>query len=116
MFLSIATALQPATDLGFLLHKHPERVHETELGFGKTVVFYPEATEARWEAMLVLDVDPVGLVRGKGASDGLVDQYVNDRPYAAPAYSSKGAGAPNLLEIEPHARRVTNQPKIRIRP
>jgi 3' terminal RNA ribose 2'-O-methyltransferase Hen1 len=71
-----------------LLHKHPERVHETELGFGKAFVFYPEATDARCEAALVLDVDPVGLVRGKGSSDGLLDQYVNDRPYAASSFLS----------------------------
>jgi 3' terminal RNA ribose 2'-O-methyltransferase Hen1 len=86
MFLSIATTQRPATDLGYLLHKHPERVHETELGFGKAYVFYPEATESRCEAVLVLDVDPVGLVRGKGSADGLLDQYVNDRPYAASSF------------------------------
>jgi 3' terminal RNA ribose 2'-O-methyltransferase Hen1 len=88
MFLSIATTHQPATDLGYLLHKHPERVHETELGFGKTYVFYPEATGARCEAALVLDVDPVGLVRGKGSNEGLLDQYVNDRSYAASSFLS----------------------------
>jgi 3' terminal RNA ribose 2'-O-methyltransferase Hen1 len=88
MFLSIATTHRPATDLGYLLHKHPERVHEAELGFGKAYVFYPEATDARCEATLVLDVDPVGLVRGKGASEGLLDQYVNDRPYAASSFLS----------------------------
>jgi hypothetical protein len=80
MFLSIATTYQPATDLGFLLNKHPDRVHELELTYGKVLVFYPEASETRCEAALVLDVDPVGLVRGKGRSDGLLDQYVNDRP------------------------------------
>jgi len=73
MFLSIATTQRPATDLGFLLHKHPERVHETELGFGMAYVFYPEATESRCEAALVLDIDPIGLVRGKGSADGLLD-------------------------------------------
>ncbi len=88
MFLSLATTHRPATDLGFLLHKHPGRVHETELPFGKAVVFYPEATEARCEAALVLDVDPVGLVRGKGRGEGLLDQYVNDRPYAASSFLS----------------------------
>ena len=88
MFLSIATTQRPATDLGFLLHKHPERVHETELGFGMAYVFYPEATESRCEAALVLDVDPIGLVRGKGSADGLLDQYVNDRPYAASSFLS----------------------------
>src|SRR5580693_4165145 len=90
MFLSIATTHRPATDLGYLLHKHPERVHETELGFGKAYVFYPEASEARCEAALVLDVDPVGLVRGKGQSSGPLDQYVNDRPYAASSFLSVG--------------------------
>lgn len=88
MFLSIATTHRPATDLGFLLHKHPDRLHEIELTFGKAWVFYPEARNERCEAALVLDVDPVGLVRGKGQSDGLLDQYVNDRPYAASSFLS----------------------------
>ena len=68
MYLSVATTHRPATDLGFLLHKHPGRVHETGLAFGKALVFYPEATEARCEAALVLDVDPVALVRGKAGA------------------------------------------------
>ncbi|MBH0239024.1 3' terminal RNA ribose 2'-O-methyltransferase Hen1 [Methylobrevis sp. L22] len=88
MFLSIATTCQPATDLGYLLHKHPDRLHEIEQTFGKAWVFYPEAGETRCEAALVLDVDPVGLVRGKGSADGLLDQYVNDRPYAASSFLS----------------------------
>ncbi|HEY0646830.1 3' terminal RNA ribose 2'-O-methyltransferase Hen1 [Phenylobacterium sp.] len=88
MYLSVATTHRPATDLGFLLHKHPGRVHETELPFGKAVLFYPEASEARCEAALVLDVDPVGLVRGRGNADGMLDQYVNDRPYAASSFLS----------------------------
>ncbi len=88
MFLSVATTYRPATDLGFLLHKHPERVHETELAFGKAHVFYPEASETRCEAALILDIDPVGLVRGRGAGDGLLDQYVNDRPYAVSSFMS----------------------------
>ncbi len=92
MFLSIATTHRPATDLGFLLHKHPGRVHETELPFGKAIVFYPEATEDRCEAALALDVDPVGLVRGKGRGDGLLDQYVNDRPYAASSFLAVALG------------------------
>jgi len=88
MFFSIATTHQPATDLGFLLMKHPERVHAFDLSFGKATVFYPEASEARCEATLVLDIDPVGLVRGRGGGDGLLGQYVNDRPYAATSFLS----------------------------
>lgn len=83
MFLSITTTHRPATDLGFLLHKHPDRLHQIELAFGKAWVFYPEAGQTRCEAVLVLDIDPIGLVRGKGRADGLLDQYVNDRRYAA---------------------------------
>jgi 3' terminal RNA ribose 2'-O-methyltransferase Hen1 len=92
MFLSIATTHRPATDLGFLLHKHPERVHETELPFGKAIVFYPQAEGARCEAALVLDIDPIGLVRGRGRSEGLLDAYVNDRPYAASSFLSVAMG------------------------
>jgi hypothetical protein len=63
--------------------KHPERLHAFELSFGKAEVFFPEASDERCEAALVLDVDPVALVRGRGSGDGLLGQYVNDRPYAA---------------------------------
>ena len=86
MYLSLATTHQPATDLGFLLYKHPARLHEATLPFGKALVFYPEASRERCEAVLLLDVDPVGLVRGKGRGDSLLDHYVNDRPYAASSF------------------------------
>lgn len=82
MLLTISTSHRPATDLGFLLHKHPDRVQSFELSFGQAHVFYPEATAERCTAALLLDVDPVGLVRGKG-SERTLDQYVNDRPYVA---------------------------------
>lgn len=90
MFLSISTTHRPATDLGFILMKHPERVHEVELAFGKGVVFYPVASEDSCEAVLTLDIDPVGLVRGRGDGEGLLDQYVNDRPYAASSFLAVG--------------------------
>jgi 3' terminal RNA ribose 2'-O-methyltransferase Hen1 len=45
------------------------------------LVFYPEATYDRCTVALMIDVDPVGLVRGKRAQT--LDQYVNDRPYVA---------------------------------
>ncbi len=90
MLLNLTTTLAPATDLGFLLHKHPDRVHETELSFGKAVVFYPEAEETRCTASLMLDIDPIALVRGKRdrARSNLLDHYVNDRPYAASSFLS----------------------------
>lgn len=88
MFLLIATTHQPATDLGFLLMKHPDRVFETPLAFGTGTVFFPEASVTRCEAVLTIDVDPVGLVRGRGTGEGLLDAYVNDRPYSASSFLS----------------------------
>ncbi len=88
MLLTIATTHQPATDLGFLLHKNPDRFQSYDLSFGKAHVFYPEASAERCQACLLLDVDPVGMVRGKGQGEGLLDQYVNDRPYVASSFLS----------------------------
>lgn len=75
--------------MGYLLHKNPARLHSFELPFGKAHVFYPELGSTHSEAALLLDVDPVGLVRrqSKGADTGL-HQYVNDRPYAASSFLS----------------------------
>ena len=86
MLLTITTTHHPATDLSFLLHKHPARLQTFGLNFGQVHVFYPEATEERCTAALLLDVDAVGLVRGKKGSSGegrTLAQYVNDRPYVA---------------------------------
>jgi 3' terminal RNA ribose 2'-O-methyltransferase Hen1 len=88
MLLSITTTHRPATDLGFLLHKNPARSHELELAFGRAHMVYPEATDERCTFALMLDIDPVGLVRGSGKDGGLLDQYVNDRPYAASSFLS----------------------------
>jgi 3' terminal RNA ribose 2'-O-methyltransferase Hen1 len=91
MLLTIATTHRPATDLGYLLHKNPERVHSADMAFGRVLMFYPERSESCCRFALALDVDPVGLVRGKGGSNdrgGLVDQYVNDRPYVASSFLS----------------------------
>ncbi|MFI0528799.1 3' terminal RNA ribose 2'-O-methyltransferase Hen1 [Streptomyces scabiei] len=92
MFLTISTTgtpERPATDLGFLLHKHPDRTQAFSTSYGKAHVLYPEADAERCTAALLLEVDAVALVRrgkGKGrggAPDAALAQYVNDRPYAA---------------------------------
>lgn len=92
MLLTITSSAAPATDLGFLLHKHPDRVHEKELPFGTARVCYPEATTERCTAALIVDIDPVQLVRGRrGAPGGTafsLSQYVNDRPYALSSFMS----------------------------
>src|SRR3954469_16711818 len=96
MLLTITLTTPPATDLGFLLHKNPSRAQSFKLGFGQAHVFYPEASPDRCTAALLLDVDPVGLVRGRGArgsGSGQDDaQYVSDRPYVASSFLSVAIG------------------------
>jgi 3' terminal RNA ribose 2'-O-methyltransferase Hen1 len=91
MLLTITSTTVPATDLGYLLHKNPARLHSFPLSFGQAHVFYPEASNERCTAALLLDVDPVGLVRnrrGPAGEGGTLDQYVNDRPYVASSFLS----------------------------
>ncbi len=94
MLLTISTTHSPATDLGYLLHKNPQRLHSQDFGFGQAHVFYPEAREDLCIAALMIDVDPIGLVRKGGpAGDGFaLEQYVNDRPYAASSFLSVALG------------------------
>ena len=82
MLLTITTTRAPATDLGYLLHKHPDRVQSFALSAGTAHVFYPEAEPGRCTAALLLEVNPVALVRDRKGG-GELAQYVNDRPYAA---------------------------------
>jgi 3' terminal RNA ribose 2'-O-methyltransferase Hen1 len=91
MLLTITTTHQPATDLGYLLHKNPARLHTFPLSFGQAHVFYPQANTEVCTAALLLDVDPVGLVRnrrGPAGEGGTLEQYVNDRPYVASSFLS----------------------------
>ncbi|MEU6596695.1 3' terminal RNA ribose 2'-O-methyltransferase Hen1 [Streptomyces flaveolus] len=90
MFVTISTtgtAGNPATDLGYLLHKHPDKAQAFSTSYGTAHVFYPEADAERCTAALLLETDTLALVRrGKGrggAPDAALAQYVNDRPYAA---------------------------------
>src|SRR5689334_13366320 len=115
MLLTITSTTAPATDLGYLLHKNPARVQSFDLSFGQAHLFYPEATRERCTAALLLDVDPVALVRnrrGPSGEGGTLDQYVNDRPYVASSFLSvaiarvlgsalagRSKGRPELTEI-----------------
>jgi 3' terminal RNA ribose 2'-O-methyltransferase Hen1 len=92
MLLTISTTYQPATDLGFLLHKNPSRIQSYSLNFGNALVFYPEATVEKCTVALLLDIDPIGLVRGKGRDNRTLEQYVNDRPYVASSFFSVALG------------------------
>ncbi|MCE7008607.1 3' terminal RNA ribose 2'-O-methyltransferase Hen1 [Kibdelosporangium philippinense] len=83
MLLTLTTTHRPATDLGFLLHKHPEKAQSFPIAAGMAHVFYPTATEDECTAALLLDIDPIELVRGRYDRAFTLNQYVNDRPYAA---------------------------------
>jgi hypothetical protein len=91
MLQTITTTHSPATDLGYLLHKHPARVQTFELSFGEAHVFYPEAGPKRCTAALLLDIDPLQLAQ-KGhappSSEFLLQSYVNDRPYVTSSFLS----------------------------
>src|SRR6478736_2094406 len=89
MLLEITSTASPATDLGFLLHKNPANVRSVDLAFGRAHVLYPEAAESRCTAAVLLDIDPVRLVRrGRARGDSALADYVNDRPYVASSFLS----------------------------
>ena len=89
MLLTITYKGENTQELGFLLHKNPERTQQFELNYGKAYVFYPEVSNKCTTAALLLDIDPIDLARGKaGSRDGGLFDYVNDRPYAANSFLS----------------------------
>ncbi|MFE9694182.1 3' terminal RNA ribose 2'-O-methyltransferase Hen1 [Micromonospora sp. NPDC005806] len=89
MLLTLTTTHRPATDLGHLLVKHPDRVQSFELPAGTAHVLYPEADEQRCTAALLVEIDPLKLGGGRGRKQAAtpdtftLGRYVNDRPYAA---------------------------------
>ncbi len=89
MLLTISYTGKQTQDLGYLLHKNPYRAQCFELSFGRAYVFYPEVTDERTTAALLLDINPIDLARGKlGSRDGGLFDYVNDRPYVASSFMS----------------------------
>ena len=89
MLLTVTSTTPPATDLGYLLHKNPSNVRTVDLAFGRAHVFFPAAEDDRCTAALLLDIDPVGLVRrGRARPLFSLADYVNDRPYVASSFLS----------------------------
>jgi len=91
MILNISTTHKPATDLGYLLHKHPDKFQTLELSVGKAHVFYPEKSEEKTTVSVLLDIDPIDMVRGArnlGGDGFALGHYVNDRPYVASSFMS----------------------------
>jgi len=89
MLLKITTTHQPATDLGYLLGKHPERFQTKELSFGKVHVFYPEVSPTKCTAALLMDINSVALSRNREkqySSSFKLGDYVNDRPYVTSSF------------------------------
>jgi 3' terminal RNA ribose 2'-O-methyltransferase Hen1 len=96
VLLTISTTHTPATDLGFLLHKNPDSLHEVALSFGIARIVYSEASVERCTVGLIVDVDPISLGRhprmGPSARDASLAPFVNDRPYAASSFLSVALG------------------------
>ncbi|MBR2175439.1 MAG: hypothetical protein IJ861_00650 [Clostridia bacterium] len=82
MLLTITMTGEKTQELGYLLYKNPYRAQSFEMSFGKAYVFYPEISDAKTTAALLLDINPLDLARGKqGSKDGGLFDYVNDRPF-----------------------------------
>jgi 3' terminal RNA ribose 2'-O-methyltransferase Hen1 len=90
MLLSITNKGPDADALGYLLHKNPANVHTSSLAFGEAFVFYPDTPEGECTAVLLVEINPIDLVRSKGArqANWALGQYVNDRPYVASSFLS----------------------------
>ena len=90
MLLTISTSHQPASELGFLLHKHPERMQTFSLSYGDCHIFYPEASDSKCTMAMLLDVDPVGMTRSRKKQNQkfALAGYVNDRPYVVSSFMS----------------------------
>lgn len=89
MYLSISSTHSPATDLGYLLHKHPANLQKFKLSFGHAHLYYPESSIDRCTMVMLVDVDPVKLARSKGQRSAFsLQPYVNDRPYVASSMMS----------------------------
>jgi len=90
MLLTITNTRSPATDLGYMLHKHPAKLQSVNIAAGVAHIFYPEVSDEKCTIALLLDIDPIGLVRksSPGNNDFALEQYVNDRPYVASSFMS----------------------------
>ncbi|MEL7147167.1 MAG: 3' terminal RNA ribose 2'-O-methyltransferase Hen1 [Bacteroidota bacterium] len=90
MLLTITAKRRNATELGYLLHKHPGRFQSIEMPAGQAHIFYPVATEEVCTICLFLDIDPVKFARKnqQNRANLTLAHYVNDRPYVASSFLS----------------------------
>ena len=89
MLLTITSSTPPTDDLGYLLHKNPANLRTVDLAFGRAHVFWPGSSPERASVSLLVEVDPVRLVRrGRGTAGFALAEHVNDRPYVASSLMS----------------------------
>jgi 3' terminal RNA ribose 2'-O-methyltransferase Hen1 len=113
VLLTLTTTERPATDLGFLLHKHPVRAQSFPVAAGTAHVFYPRADADECTAALLLEIDPIGLVRGRQNGGFALAQYVNDRPYVAGSMLAVALGSVFRTAM---AGRCDSRPELAARP
>ncbi len=94
VYLTITSTAPDASNLGYLLQKHPDRAQTFDISGGVAHVFYPESSSQRCTVTSLLEVDPIALIRRRSGviSDFALGQYVNDRPYAASSLLSVALG------------------------
>lgn len=95
MLVTITSTAPAASDLSHLLRKHPDRAQAFSLSVGTAHVFYPEVSDERCTVALLLEVDPIALVRDKrfrGSDASTLARYVNDRPYASSSMVAAALG------------------------
>lgn len=86
---ALSTPQAPASNLSFLLHKHPDKLQSFSLPFGQAHLFYPEYSEHQCTLSLLLDVDPINLSRATNPNPNQhLWPYVNDRPYVCSSFMS----------------------------
>jgi 3' terminal RNA ribose 2'-O-methyltransferase Hen1 len=86
VLITLTSTAPSASDLSHLLRKHPGKAQAFDLAVGTAHVLYPEATDERCTVALLLEVDPIALVRDKrfrSAGASSITHHVNDRPYAS---------------------------------
>lgn len=95
MLFTLRSTHPDATDLGYLLEKNPSRTQHFDLSFGRAHVTFPEASAEACTAALYLEIDPLELRAARKASgdEGLLSQYVSDRPYVASSYLAVAIGS-----------------------
>lgn len=82
MLLSITTTTRPATDLGWILAKHPDRTHSTRTSHGWAHVFFPEVSEERTTCALVVEANENAPARHPPSAAPALERYLHDRAYA----------------------------------